>query len=290
MIVGIGSWRGTGATTTSLGLSAALAASGTSPWLVEADPAGGVLAARLADRGLRAGGLEHVAFPDTRDTPLVRLRAVASDLHGIRVVTAAGDPFRAWACHAPRVPWAPSLRDLDGPVVVDLGRLRGATPVRAVIDQCDAVLLVTSDDVIDLAASLQWLDAHGRAAPNDTPLVPGRTRVVIVDAAHSPTPVARADAEAELGELLAAHVPHDPHAVHALWRGATPGERRLRRSPFVHAMARLADDLLSAHGRRTAPAAPPVGAHATHSSPAPPFPAPSSPSSPSSSASPEAAA
>ena len=34
-----------------------------------------------------------------------------------------------------RVPWAPALRELDGPVLVDLGRLRGGAPVDAVLAQ-----------------------------------------------------------------------------------------------------------------------------------------------------------
>ena len=52
MIVAVGAWRGTGATTTALLLAAALAAdSGVESdgaWFVEADPAGGVLAGRMS--------------------------------------------------------------------------------------------------------------------------------------------------------------------------------------------------------------------------------------------------
>ena len=108
MIVGVTSWRGTGATTTALGLAAAFVARGERPWLVEADPAGGVLAARLPRHTVQPGGLGRVAFPDRRSSAHERFVAAATDVAGMRVVTAAGDPFRAWACHSPRAPWARS--------------------------------------------------------------------------------------------------------------------------------------------------------------------------------------
>ena len=61
-LIAVGSWRGVGASTSALLLAAGAAAAGEQAWLIEADPAGGVLASR-AD-GLAGGmaGLVRVAF------------------------------------------------------------------------------------------------------------------------------------------------------------------------------------------------------------------------------------
>ena len=63
MIVGWSTWRGSGATTAALTMAMTTAMRIRHPvWLVEADPAGGVLAARLGI-DTRVSGLEHLAFP-----------------------------------------------------------------------------------------------------------------------------------------------------------------------------------------------------------------------------------
>ena len=67
MIIAVGSWRGTGATTAALLAGACLAvADEAGAWLVEADPAGGVLAGRMHIAAQSVGGLERVAFPTER--------------------------------------------------------------------------------------------------------------------------------------------------------------------------------------------------------------------------------
>jgi MinD-like ATPase involved in chromosome partitioning or flagellar assembly len=243
VIVGIGCWRGSGATTTSVALAAAAVARGQAPWLIEADPAGGVLAARFQRGTVEAGALEHVAFPDTRSTAVERFHAAAADVHGIRVVTAAGDPFRAWACHSPRTPWAPALRELDGPVLVDLGRLRGATPTGDVIEQCDVVLLVTDTDAISIVATLDWADARGRVSPSDTAMPVDRTLLAVLDAPTVHHPIGRADIEAELGPRFAGWLPWDPAAVRAVHAGVPLTDRRLRRSDLAQAALHLTDQL-----------------------------------------------
>ena len=67
MIVAVGAWRGTGATTTALMLASAMAAESSlesdGAWFVEADPAGGVLAGRMPLPPGALGGLEQLAFP-----------------------------------------------------------------------------------------------------------------------------------------------------------------------------------------------------------------------------------
>lgn len=243
MIVGIGCWRGTGATTTAVALAAAAVARGQAPWLIEADPAGGVLAARFPRGAVDVGGLELIAFPDTRSAAIERFDAAAVDVHGIRVVTAAGDPFRAWACHSPRSPWAPGLRELDGPVLVDLGRVRGAAPVTDVIEQCDVVLLVTDTDAVSIVATLDWADALGRVSPGDVAMPVDRTVLAVLDAPTVHHPLGRADVETELAHRFAGWLPWDPAAVRAVHAGVPLTDRRLRRAELAQAALHLVDRL-----------------------------------------------
>lgn len=243
MIVGVACWRGTGATTTSVALAVALVARGRRPWLVEADPAGGVLAARFPRGAVDVGGLERIAFPDGKAGVADRFHDAAVDVHGIRVVTAPGDPFRAWACHAPRMPWAPALRELDGPVVIDLGRLRGGTPATAVLEQCDTVLLVTDTDAVSIVATLDWADARGRISPTDDAMPVDRALVAVIDSPTAAAPIGRSDVEAELGTRLAGWLPWDVHAVRALHLGVPMDDRRLRRAAYVQVALHLADRL-----------------------------------------------
>ena len=241
-VVGVGAWRGVGATATAHALAAALAAAGERPWLVEADPAGGVLAARL---GVTAGALESVAFPlagAARDA-VGRFADAATDHGGIRVVTAPGDAFRAWACHAPRQPWAGALRELDGPVVVDLGRIRGAGPHGAVLDQLDQLLLTCDADPVSVVASTEWAGAAGRVSPIDSGLSLDIARVVVVDSPAVHHRVTRTDVAAELGDRFAGWLPWAPDAVRHLERGGSLDDRRLRRQAYSHAVLHVVDRL-----------------------------------------------
>ena len=128
MIITVTSWRGVGTTTTSLLLAASLAEHEPC-WLVEADPAGGVLAGRVHLGSRALGALEHIAFPTEHLVGVDAFDSFAHHRGALRVVAAPADPFKAHACHSPRLPWIPVLHELDGVVVVDVGRLRaGATP------------------------------------------------------------------------------------------------------------------------------------------------------------------
>jgi MinD-like ATPase involved in chromosome partitioning or flagellar assembly len=243
VIVGCGCWRGRGATTTALLAATALAADGSVPWLIEADPAGGVLAARL-DLAHAGSGLERIAVPDASVDPSAtadeRFAAAAVDFAGARLVLAPGDPFRAWSCHVPRRPWGPLLRQLDGDVIVDLGTIRGGSPLAPLLAQLDAVLLVSGPDAASLAATLEWTELQGRVSPGDPGMPVDVVRVVVVDVPCA-QPVAQADAQLELGERLAGWLPWAPDAIELVQRGAALTDRRLRRQPLVGAMLDLAD-------------------------------------------------
>ena len=76
MIVSVGSWRGTGTTTAAL-LCAVAAADEQPVWLIEADPAGGVLAGRLTIEGELVGGLEQLSFGPEQAAAVVKAMAEA---------------------------------------------------------------------------------------------------------------------------------------------------------------------------------------------------------------------
>ncbi len=242
MIIGVGSWRGLGATTTAFAAAASLTARGERPWLVEADPAGGVLAARLDLGVAEAGSLERIAFPVER-TGTNRFDEAAIDIAGIRVITTPGDPFRAWACHTPRFAWQSALRDLDGPVVVDLGTLRGGGPNTAVLQQLDLLLLVVNRDAVSVVSSLEWAGSRGRPSPDDRGLALDITRMVIVDAPTVTAKVSRTDVESELGERFAGALPWSPDVVELMYRGTGFDHKRLRRHAFTQAADHLAGRL-----------------------------------------------
>ena len=244
MIIGVATWRGRGATTASLCLASGLVQAGLGPWLVEADPAGGVLAARMPGVRAHAGGLERLAFPAVRSAQRERFDSVAVEVAGIRVIAGPGDPFRAWACHQPRVPWAAALRDLHEPVVVDLGSLRGGSPVGALLDQLDALLLVTTCDVVDIAASVDWATHLGRVAPGIEPLALDITRLVVVDSPGASERVSHARIESELGDRFAAWLPWSPKGIATLCDGTRLDDRRLRRDPIGPASRSLADGVI----------------------------------------------
>jgi hypothetical protein len=250
MIIGVGAWRGVGATTTAVAIAAGLAAQGERPWLIEADPAGGVLAARFALAPALAGSLERLAFPATRtgvgttvgtaaSTTADIATDIAADIAGVRLITAPGDPFRAWGCHAPRVPWQTALRELDGPVVIDLGTLRGGAPNHLLMQQLELLLLISTPDVVDVVSTLEWAASRGRPSPDDRGLALDITRVAVVEAPTVSTSSSRPDLEAELGERYAGWLPWAPDAVDLLHRGAGFHHRRLRRHAFTNATEHL---------------------------------------------------
>ena len=239
MIIGVGSWRGLGATTTALAIAASMAADGEHPWLIEADPAGGVLAARLTIDHAHAGSLERLAFPITRSTTIDRFEQAAAHVAGIRVITAPGDGFRAWGCHLPRLAWPAMLRELDAPVVVDVGRLHGGGPTAALLSQLDQLLLVANPDTVSLAATMQWADSLGTSSPSDAAMSLDLTRVVVVDAPIVAERVGRTEAQTELGDRYAGWLPWVPDTVQLLHRGAGFSDRRVRRQALAQATDHL---------------------------------------------------
>lgn len=241
MILGIAGWRGIGASTTALLCANAMhATGGHTTALVETDPAGGVLAARLGLRPEDAGSLERLAIgAGRRAADATDIAEHTVDRGGLRIVTAPGDPFRAWSCLAGRSTWIDRLDELADDVVVDLGRLRGGHPAGALLERLDALVLVSAPDAVSLAATSIWAEQAGRTSPGDRTLPVDVVRIAIVDASGWPA-TSRTDAAAELGGRLAGRLPWDPTVVDHLERGGMLDDRRIRRRPLVQAARRLA--------------------------------------------------
>ena len=232
-----------GATTTALLTATCLATEDAAgAWLIEADPAGGVLAGRLDVAPQCLGGLERVAFPTERLAVTEALAATAH-VHGdLRMVLGPGDPFRAFSCHQPRVPWVPALCDLPGSVVVDVGTVRAGSPVWPLLAQADVVLLVSSPEVSSAVAATEWVQAAGRVSPGDPGLLATPARIVFVDA---PAGIAmtKSNLLADLGAQCAGWLPWEPATVDLVHRGAGSNDRRLRRSSLMNAVSHMVAEL-----------------------------------------------
>lgn len=216
MIITITSWRGAGATTTSLALARALAEQGDC-WLVEADPAGGVLAGRL---GLpHGGGLAGVVLDGTGGDVPERMAALAVERSGMRLLLAAADPFTAHACL--RHQWAEALHELPGRVVVDAGRHRAGSPAWPLLAAADRVVVVSSPEVAALVTTVEWVRAAGRSSPLDPALDEQRVGIA-VSALPGGTSFPREVVRADLGDSLVGWLPFEPRAVDALHAGGAP--------------------------------------------------------------------
>ncbi len=237
MIITVTSWRGVGTTTTALMLAAALAVTDET-WLVEADPAGGVLSGRLHVAAHELGALERLSFPSGSTVPSAD--EIAHHRGSLHVLTAPIDPFRASACHAPRMPWTSSLRELGRDVVLDIGRMRQGTPAWSLLSLADAVVAVLSPEVGAAVASAEWLRAAGRVSSSDPGLEVDDVRMVAV---ASPGGVAfdRVALAEEFGERWGGWLPWEPAVVDLVERGAGLDDRRLRRSALVAACTELAE-------------------------------------------------
>lgn len=249
MIVALAGWRGSGATTASLLLASALSALSErevdAAWLVEADPAGGVLAGRIRLSPAALGGLEQLSFPP--GGVAVEPDAVAARAGAMSMLLGPTDPFRADACHRSRLPLIERLSRLDAPVVIDLGRLRAGSPARPLLERADAVLVVTSPEVSAAVSTVEWLQAQGRVSALEASLDSAELSMLVVEA-PSGVSFPQSTVMAELGDRLAGWFPWEPTTVDELHRGVPIADRRLRRSALARAATRLAGRLLDRHG------------------------------------------
>ena len=284
-LVAVASWRGLGATTSSLLLASGAAAAGHPSWLVEADPAGGVLNARIPDLRAESGtSVESVAFDPDEADGLGLLRSSFRPFGSTRVLTLAPDSFQAWsALSSPRRDWIGDLRRLDGVVVVDVGSLRGGLlPSWRIVEQADALVLCTTPDPASLVSTTQWIETKGQSAPGVVGLAADTSKLLVVDAPVTAGERFGPAVAGELGDRVVGWWPWEPRTVDAVHRGASLDHRSLRRSTLARAVlatiASLAGPPPEAPDEpesATPVVPPPPLGHARAAAPAPPTPTPS---------------
>lgn len=225
-LVAVASVRSTGVTTTATAVGCA--------WpdpqqvlLVEADPAGGTLAAALGLAG--QPGLVSLATAARRDNDPGLFAEHAQRLPcGMRVVV--GPPSGEQARAALRMLTDP-LTLLSGTgrvVLVDCGRLDADSPAGGVFAAAGLSLLVARPQLPDLHALAGWLDVH-----RDWP---ARLAVVL----SGPGPYGAGEVADALGVDVLGGLPWDPATVAGL--GQVPG-RRARGTSLWRAAAALAERL-----------------------------------------------
>ncbi|WP_420451779.1 MinD/ParA family ATP-binding protein [Ilumatobacter sp.] len=244
-LIAVGSWRGVGTTTSALVLAAAAASRGERSWLVEADPAGGVLASRAPGLG-GVNSLGRVAFESAGETAARSLDFSARPLGRVDVITGPWDSFQAWSAIAtPRTPWVDALRRLDGTVIVDVGSLRGGSvPSWPIIERADALVMVTSPEPATLTSTVAWMDAKGQSAPGVAGLSLDTARLLVVDAPTASGERFDASVSTELGSRLVGWWPWEPKVIDHLHRGGSLDHKSIRRFALVRSADSTLGELL----------------------------------------------
>lgn len=237
-VVALGSVRSCGATTLGVALAATWTAS-RRVLLVEADPAGGTLAA-AAGWPPEPGLVSLAAATRRARGHLDDLALVFEHCHALP----GGTPVLAAPASGEQARHALSmlegvlaeLADLDADVLVDCGRLEPTTQGTgtAFFAAAELALLVARPRLADLHALGSWLASRAAATFG----LSGRLGLVLVGDGPYPD-VEVADA---LGVEVLAHLPYDPEAATALV-DVPSSDRSLRRSPLVRATRTLAEHL-----------------------------------------------
>jgi len=214
-----------GTTTLALALTAALSQRHPGVTMVEADPAGGDLAATIGFRS---------------DPGLVTLAAEARraeawlDIVGHSVLLASGGSLLAGPDDAGQAAAAiahlgarmvPALRTAANHSVVDCGRWAPGAPTGQILSGCDQVIVGLHPTVSGVSHLLAAMTVLG-------PMVDGRISLALAGS-H---PYGAAEVSAATGLAVEVVVPDDGRGLQALLDG-----RPTRRSGLMRAAARLAD-------------------------------------------------
>lgn len=200
--------------------------------LIEADPAGGTLAAACglaAEPGLvslaaaaRRHGDPAAVFDHTQSLP-----------DGTPVLSAPPGGGQACSTLSMLGPVLARLGELDAMVLVDCGRL-GPDNAR-LFDESAVSVLVCRPQLADLNALAAFLEARGSP--------PARPLVVLV----GPGPYPPGEISQTLGVEVVGHIPWDPDAASSLMTHP-PTARPLTRSALVRTLRSLAEALQSRIG------------------------------------------
>ena len=237
-VVAFGSVRSCGVTTLAVALAATWP-SGSDPdgrrvLLVEADPAGGTLAASSGwppepslvslAAAARRGGDPALVWEHCQQLP-----------GGAEVLAAPAPGEQARGALGMLAPLLVRLGELESDVLVDCGRLDPGSPALSLWEAADTAVLVARPRLSDLQALASWLEGR-----------PGARAVGVVTVGDGPYPDGEI-AEA-LGREVLGRIPWDPDAAEALTTVAASA-RQLRMAPLVRSVRTLADRLVDRVGR-----------------------------------------
>lgn len=232
-----------GCTVASLAVAAALAEASESLW-VEADPAGGVLAATAVGVSPRPS-LEDVAFADARTADTASLvDGAVQRLGDLAVLPAPADGWLvSMALDRPRHEWVSGIGRRPGWVVADVGRMSPASPAWPLVRVADVVVVVCAPEPVSLASALEWVE-RGRGNGDDVTAATSSARLLTVAPPRGVRRVYGADRlRAELGDRYWGELPFDARAVEVLLRGASTRHRSLRSTPLLLAARAMTHDL-----------------------------------------------
>ncbi|MCL9759304.1 hypothetical protein MXD95_008640 [Frankia sp. AiPa1] len=252
----VGSLKGSpGATTVSLALADRWPVSGGNPLVVEADPAGGDIAARFA---LASGrGMVSLAAAGRRgDQPPQDLDEHVQELPGgleVLCTPAGAEQARQVVTELASGVWTllqAAARAQGRPLIVDCGRLDPLSPTGSLVRAADVLLLVMrprDDELSQLAARMAVVQGWGLPAWHVLVVEgPGRAE------SHRVREISRV-----LGSRVLGPVPYDTGAADVL-----AGRRRTRagigRTRLGRTVAGIADALVATVPVEAAPPAPQV--------------------------------
>jgi MinD-like ATPase involved in chromosome partitioning or flagellar assembly len=230
-LLAVGSNRGSpGCTVTALALATAWSGERTEPLVVEADPDGGVLAAR-AGLGIKPGLIELCGR--------ARLTLTQEDVWSFAQELPGGLPVLVGhpapeACHAALRAAGPRLAEClaalpERDAIVDVGRLRPGSPASAIVERADVLVVVARPTVEEISTV-----NHRAAALRDA----GAVLVLIGERPYPPGEVAAAIGLPVVGVLA-----DDVRGARSLATGAS--RRALARTPLVRSAVELVGRLLT---------------------------------------------
>jgi hypothetical protein len=234
-LVAVGSVRSCGVTTLALGLTATWP-TGRRVLLVEADPAGGTLAA--ASGWPPEPSLVSLAAAARRGGDPALVWEHCHQLPGA-VSVLAGPPLgeQARSTLALLAPLLGQLGELDADVVVDCGRLDPGSTSLVLWERADRALLAVRPRLADLQALASWLESRSHDR--------GVGVVTVGDGLYPDFEIGEA-----LGAEVLARLPWDPDAAEALV-SVPASARHVRLAPLVRAVRTLADQLTAVTAQTT---------------------------------------
>lgn len=227
-VLAIASARSCGVTTFAAGL-AMLWPRSDSRLLVEADPAGGVLAAG-AGLAPEPGLVSLAAAARRRVEPVLVFEHCQALPDGTPVLCAPPGADRARSALGMAAGLLGQLGDLDAEVFLDCGRLDPTTPASAFFEQADLGVIATRPRLADLHALAALLEGRDQARRD-------RSLVLV-----GPGPYAAAEVAEALGIEVVGQLPWDREAAEAI-PATSVSSRRLTRTPLVRALRTLAHEL-----------------------------------------------